>query len=160
MDEVDLAGAVVDRHDGERRLGADPVLHERALNNRPADARRTGRLIDSDTERRLIRDQRKSQLTTGQARANHRAPPGRERLGRSDGVEHDVGGGVEPDCDAIVGANCHRSLLQLKRNIAPSRLLYYRTPKVASTAFPRPLYAACLLRSLEADPCPLEIRPG
>src|SRR5437899_825610 len=38
----ELAGAVVERRDGERRLGTHPVLHEGAVGHRPADGRRAG----------------------------------------------------------------------------------------------------------------------
>src|ERR1700688_2312144 len=131
--EVDLAGAVVDRRDGERRLGADPVFHEGALGHRPANGRRARRLVDADEERRLIRHHREPQLAIGQARARHRAPPGGERLGRGDGVEHDVSRGVDTDGRAVVGASCHWGLLELEWDIAICWLLPYGNPAVASS---------------------------
>src|SRR5450631_396019 len=44
--EVELAGTIVDRHDGECRVGAHPVLHEGALGHGPADGRRAGCLVN------------------------------------------------------------------------------------------------------------------
>src|ERR1700722_13151999 len=46
--EIEFAGAGVDRPDGEGWLGANPVFHEGALEDRPADGGRAGRLINAD----------------------------------------------------------------------------------------------------------------
>src|SRR5664279_1502260 len=112
--EGQLAGAVVECGDGERRLGSDPVLHEGALEHGPADDRRAGRFVDADEQRWLVGHHRESQLATGQARTCHRAPPGGERLGAGDAVERDVGRGVYSDGREVVGARAgHFGLRQL-----------------------------------------------
>src|ERR1700722_4044639 len=63
--EGEFAGAGIDRPDGECWLGANPVLHEGALNHRPADGGRAGRLVNADEERRLVRPHREPQPAIG-----------------------------------------------------------------------------------------------
>src|SRR5450631_2501112 len=112
--EGQLARAVVERGDGERRLSSDPVLHEGALKYGPAYDRQAGRLVDADEQRWLIGHHRESQLATGLARTRDRAPPGGERLGAGDAVEHDLGRCVYSDGREVVGARAgHCGLLQL-----------------------------------------------